>query len=153
MKTLKFIGLFLTFTIVLCSKVFISHGQQNSRVIFFQYGGYGDNAFATLDGYVFYSSKTKNQTDTLLPLKAVRITAVDSTGKIFKVTITDKKGFFSIEFPFGTYTIKLFRENYQPLIVTNYASRADQITSSEFVLEKGLIKQYFRVPNWINNYR
>ena len=128
-----------------------SKGQEKSRVTSFIYGGYGDNIFATLYGNVYYSSKRKNQSDTLLPLKDVTITLFDTSNRVFKSIKTDRKGFFKIESRNAIYKIVVKKVYYQTLVISNYTSASDQFSNIEIILELGILQQSYKIADWKND--
>jgi hypothetical protein len=146
MTTNRPIALF--YLALFCVLTLCASAQEKSRVKTFDYTGYGDNLYAVLEGYIFYSRKQANLPDTLLSLKGVQIIAFDSAGHIFKRTKADQNGFFSIEFPYGFYKLSFVKKDFQPLLVDNYNSVGDQVSVITVVLEKGTSKQNFRIADW-----
>lgn len=143
MKTLINFTLFLIFIGINIS----AYSQVNSRVSTFHYGGFGDNLFATLHGSIFSNAVDKNAAISVDSLYGVEMIIFDSTNTIFRKVRLESTASYSIEIPGGVYKIIFDKKGYQPIIITNYKSVADQLTQLDIILEKGYEIQYHEIPN------
>jgi len=113
----------------------------SSRVIKFQYSGYGDSIYTVLYGEVFEIKKTGTINDTI-PVSGANIKA-EQNNKLVK---TDAKGAFSIELEKGTFTLSITKAGYQTLQMTNYISDQDRVSNTTVVLVKGPGVNHFKIP-------
>jgi Carboxypeptidase regulatory-like domain len=120
----------------------VSNKNALSRVVKFQYLGYGDTIYALMEGNV-YINDSINTSDTLLkPLAGVQVNAEQNN----KLTYTNSNGEFMIGLEKGTFNLMITREGYQPLKITNYMSDPDQVSRVKIILAKGDELKTFEIP-------
>jgi hypothetical protein len=124
--------------------------QERSKVISFNYGGYGDNIYATLYGQI-YSSKRQGSTDSLVSLQGVKVVVTDSLNIVYKIVKTDKGGNFRFELKGGKYKVAFEKTGFQPLTVYNYESHPDQVSDLTILLYKGNKRQDYTIAPWTQN--
>jgi hypothetical protein len=127
----------ITYLLMSCNGITIG---DRSRVIRFQYTGYGDSIYTILYGEVFEINKTGNINDTI-PGSGADIKAEQNN----KVVKTDAKGSFSIALEKGTFTLTITKPGYQTLQMTNYISDPDRVSNTAIVLVKGSCIDHFEI--------
>ena len=122
----------------------ITKNKKNSKVIEFEYGGYGDTVVALIYGNIFELKTTKNSSETLQPVSNVSIKVQTNNKTVF----TDTSGQFSLGLDKGVFNLLITKQGYQTLRLTNYVSDPDQISNTKIVLEKGKDTTVFEIPKW-----
>jgi hypothetical protein len=121
-----------------------TQNEKKSRVLKFEYGGYGDTNKASIYGDIYEYDTTYNSKDSLHPLTNVSVKVEHNN----LTTFTDTAGQFTLGFDKGTFNLVIEKEGYQPLSVTNYFSNPDQITHAIILLERGTDLQKYEIPKW-----
>jgi|GEM_PF-1431973 len=117
-------------------------GGERSRVIQFEYQGYGDTTCTILYGKVFEIKKTDHINDTIeIPDAEIK---AEQNGKVVK---TDTTGSFSMGLEKGTFTLTIAKPGYQTLKMTNYISDPDRVSNTSVVLVKGSGIDHFEIPS------
>jgi hypothetical protein len=114
------------------------------RVERFGYSGYGDSIFALLHGKIVEPGKTVAGKDTMRLLTGVNVT-VEQNGQSAS---TNDKGEFEIGFEKGIFSLVVSKEGYETLVLTNYVSDPDQVSTTEIILERGKEQRTFEIPKW-----
>ena len=115
--------------------------ERKSRVLNFQYSGYGDNVYAIIYGDIYQIDTTKQLADSLQPLSNVIIKA-EQNGKTVS---SDKDGHFTIELEKGKFTLLITKQGYQSIRLKNFVSDPDQLSFTKIILEKGVNLQTFKI--------
>jgi hypothetical protein len=140
--TLRTISI-LVLTIVFFTSCSIGQNQRpNSRVSYFQYGGYGDIIYSTLEGEIFYLDTSLKTKDSITQLTGVAIKILEND----KTLLSDSNGQFVINLDKGVFSLLLTKDGFQPLLIKNYVSDPDQYSRIKIYLEKGKEQQAFMIP-------
>lgn len=116
--------------------LFTNCSEQKSRVLSFEYGVYDDTVNAVLEGEVYKVNPAKNAHDSLIPLPNVTVKAEDSTRSVYRTTITNKKGHFTLGLsPNGIYSLVVMKKGYQTARITNYFADTGQVSRVKIILE------------------
>ncbi|GAA4325420.1 hypothetical protein GCM10023149_27760 [Mucilaginibacter gynuensis] len=116
--------------------------KQGSRVVKFEYKGYGDTTVALIEGNVYEITHHDDITDTV-PVVNVELNVEQS----HKGAFTSSEGFFSIGFTKGTFDVVIRKAGYQSLKLTNYEADPDQILFAKIILEKGSGVKTVQLPS------
>jgi hypothetical protein len=131
MKGKTFAALFITASSLLaCS-------DKKSKIVSFVYGPHYDTACGILEGEVFRPNPQPSSKDSLLPLSGALIQSFDSSHRLYKSTLTNLNGKFSMSFcSEGTFSLKILKVGYQTIDMTNYNVDTGQTSSVRIILEK-----------------
>lgn len=133
-------------TIILMLSSFTKDNVQTppgSRMVYFNYLGYGDTIYAVVHGRVYIVERTPQGEERIIPVSGATITA-ELIGKSVK---TDRDGRFSIGLAKGVYTLIVTNgSEYQALKMTNYVAVPDQFSDVKIILEKGSGMQTVKIP-------
>jgi hypothetical protein len=123
--------------IVFAASILISCSDKKSKVISFEYGGHYDTSCAILEGEIYRMNPQLNSKDSLLPLSDVLIQSFDSSNTLYKTTLTDLSGKFTMSFfNEGTFSLKVLKVGYQTIDVTNYNADTGQTAKVKIILAK-----------------
>ena len=127
-----------TFLILLfAASVLIACSEKKSKVVSFVYGAHYDTSCAILEGEIYHYNPQPNSKDSLWPLSGAMIQSFDSTKTLYKTTLTDLNGKFTMSFfNNGTYSLKILKVGYQTIDVTNYIVDTGQSSKVKIILEK-----------------
>lgn len=129
--------------IIIILVCFIScQSEQKSKVIYFNYDGYGDYIYSTLYGTVLEIDSiqpTMQNYETLKPLKDATIISYNSENIIYKKTKSDSLGNFYMEFEFPkeAYSFKVIKDSFQEIKIENYQPIGDMVAKTIIGLKKG----------------
>jgi hypothetical protein len=116
--------------------LFTNCSEQKSRVLSFEYGIYDDTVNAVLEGEVYKVNPEKHSHDSLIPLPNVTVKAEDSTRSVYRTTITNKRGHFTLGLsPNSTYSLVVMKKGYQTARITNYFADTGQVSRVKIILE------------------
>jgi hypothetical protein len=122
---------FAVLILVACSN------DKKSKVVSFEYGGHYDTSCAILEGEVFQPNSQPNSKDSLLPLSNVMIQAFDSSSRLYKTTLTNLDGKFTMSFfNEGTFSLKFLKVGYQTIDVRNYNAYTGQSSTVKVIMAK-----------------
>ncbi len=113
---------------------------RTSKVLYFEYEGYGDTICASIFGQVYENIDSGR----LRPLQDVTIQVSQHNLK----TITDTNGAFTICVEEGMYILWASKKGYQTLEIKNFKAHSDQVSTTKIVLEKGSDEQSHTIPEW-----
>lgn len=133
--------LFLLATAI-CFTVFsCKSNKENTRISHFQYGGYGDSVVGTVQG----NAMKIVTLDKIIGAGEFEV-EINHSKKIKVNTEMDGSYFFNIEN--GTYNLKYILKGYEPIIIKNYKSVSDQVTTIDVNFEQGNETQTYIAPKW-----
>ena len=123
--------------IIFAASILVSCSDKKSKVVSFEYGGHYDTSCAILEGEVYRINPQPNSKDSLLPLFDAMIQSFDSSNTLYKTTLTDLNGKFSMSFfNEGTFSLKVLKVGYQTIDVTNYNADTGQTATVKIILAK-----------------
>jgi len=123
--------------LILTALILISCSDKESKVVSFVYGGHFDTSCAILEGHAYRPNLQPTSKDSLLPLSNVTIESFDSLDRLYKTTITDLDGKFSMSFfNNGTFSLKFLKPGYQTIDVRNYIVDTGQTSTVKIIMEK-----------------
>ncbi len=133
--------LFLLATAI-CFTVFsCKSNKENTRISHFHYGGYGDSVVGTVQG----NAMKIVTLDKIIGAGEFEV-EINHSKKIKVNTEMDGSYFFNIEN--GTYNLKYILNGYEPIIIKNYKSVSDQVTTIDVNFEQGNETQTYIAPKW-----
>ena len=140
---MKFFRLLLIFLVsisflISCEK---KKDFEKSRVVRFHYGGYGDN----VNGFIEGNAMKIVTLDKIIGAGEFEV-EINHSKKIKVNTEMDGSYFFNIEN--GTYNLKYILNGYEPIIIKNYKSVSDQVTTIDVNFEQGNETQTYIAPKW-----
>ena len=115
--------------------------KDNTNVSYFQYGGYGDTIVGTVQG----NAMKIVTLDKIIPVLEFEV-EINHSKKIKVNTEMDGSYFFNIEN--GTYNLKYILKGYEPVVIKNYKSVSDQVTTIDVNFQKGNETQTYIAPKW-----
>ncbi|MCF8298262.1 MAG: hypothetical protein K9J13_12015 [Saprospiraceae bacterium] len=107
--------------------------SDSSRLIYFDYGGWGDTCVAFLTIDVVQIDSTSGR---YIPLKNSKI-IIANENKELKEYILQNNNRKTISFSWGWYEIEIKAEGYQTLKIIDYKSRPDQFSRTKICLVTG----------------
>jgi hypothetical protein len=134
-KTLPYAVILPLILTLACKETPVSSGK--SRLEHFKYGGYGDTIFATLYGHVLLDTMG------IIPAKNATIHILNN-GRQFH---TDNLGKFELYSDADTFEIEISLPGYQSLLLKNYISHPDQISTAQIKLSKGKGVEQVVIPS------
>lgn len=128
-----------TFTVLtFAALIFVAcSDNKKSKVVSFEYGGHYDTSCAILEGEVYQPNPKPNSKDSIVPLSNVTIQSFDSSDRVYKTTITDLQGKFTMSFfNNSTYNLKFLKVGYQTIDVRNYNAYTGQSSTVKIIMVK-----------------
>ena len=123
--------------LIFAASILVACSDKKSKVVSFVYGAHYDTSCAILEGEIYRYNPQPNSKDSLWPLSGAMIQSFDSTKTLYKTTLTDLSGKFSMSFfNNGTYSLKVLKVGYQTIDVTNYIVDTGQTSKVKIILEK-----------------
>lgn len=115
--------------------------KENTKIIHFEYGGYGDTIVGTVKG----NARKIVTFDKIIGAGEFEV-EINHSKKINVRTEVDGSYFFEI--PNGTYNLKYILNGYEPIIIKNYKSVDNQVTTIDVDFEQGNNTQIYITPKW-----